>query len=258
MKNIVTAVAISLLCAAGVMGQKTTLSPGVQSLELISTSYLMPRPKESGGKLYITQETYDSSRFDLVNFNNGCRAILCLVYGSRVGDNWDIFTVSGGAVSRTRMVRIGKYDWTEKFVVPYVAPWPELAPGETRTVTVNTSGGEGGDGSNGMSGRDGGNGGGVATMNGDGTLSAMGSIKRESYAHAALDKQVGSYVTGKDGKTRKDGYTPMVEARKGHMYAVRVVDKTRDYFVLVRVDDLKRGERLVLSYKKLNLPDSVF
>jgi len=42
------------------------------------------------------------------------------------------------------------------------------------------------------------------------------------------------------------------------MYAVRVKDATHDYYVLVRVDELKRGERLVLSYKKIDIAKSVY
>ena len=44
------------------------------------------------------------------------------------------------------------------------------------------------------------------------------------------------------------------EFKSEYMYVVHVVDDTCDYYLLVRIDDLKRGERLVLSYKKLVLP----
>jgi len=66
---------------------------------------------------------------------------------------------------------------------------------------------------------------------------------------------VGSHVTTKDGKVRKDPYSRAVQARWGSIYAIRVKDENRDFYLLVRVDELKTGERIKLSYKKLDLPD---
>jgi hypothetical protein len=217
------------------------------SVELMSHVVVMP--KAVNRKVYATQATYDKFRFDLVNLTNGCLSKHCLNYGDRVGDHWDIFSVTDGAGSRTRMVRIGKYEWTDNFTVPYVEPWPALAPGETRTIMVNTSGGDGADGADGA---DAGTRA-VAQMNG-GAMYAGQSVKNPDYAHASLDRQVGSVVKTADGKTRKDPYSPVVEVKNESMYVVHVVDETRDYYLLVRIDELKRGERIVLSYKKLVLP----
>ena len=217
------------------------------SVELMS--HVVVSPKPVNGKVYIAQGTYNSSRFDLINLKNGCVATQCIVYGDRYGNNWDILHIGGGAVNRTRMVQIGKYKWTDTFNVPYVEPWAALAPGETRTVTVNTSGGDGADGSPGANGGSSG----IAQMNG-GALSMLESVKNPDYGSASLGRQVSSSVKTADGKTRKDPYSPVVEAKLGYMYVVRAVDEQRDNYVLVRVDELKRGERLVLSYKKLVLP----
>ena len=216
------------------------------SVELMS--HVVALPKAVNGKIYATQATYDKYRFDLVSLKNGCLSTHCLNYGDRAGDNWDMFTVSAGGMPRTRMVRIGKYEWTDKFTVPYVEPWPVLAPGETRIITVNTSGGDGADGTPGTNAGSAG----IAQMNG-GTISIGKSVKNPDYAHASLDRQIGSVVKTADGKTRKDPYSPAVEVKLGYMYVVHVVDETRDYYLLVRIDELKRGERLVLSYKKLEL-----
>ena len=217
------------------------------SVELMS--YVGFAPREVNGKKYQTEEASIKSRFDMVNLNNGCRTGQCIVYGDRYGINWDIFSVWGGATPQTRMVPIGEYKWTDNFTVPHVEPWAVLAPGETRTIMGNTSGGDGADGRPGASGSSGA----VAQVNG-GSISAPRAEKRPSYATASVDRQVSSMVTTADGKTRKDSYSPVVEAKLGYMYVVRVKDATRDFYLLVRVDELKRGERVVLSYKKLELP----
>lgn len=214
------------------------------SVELVS--WVVASPKPVNGKVYMTQATHDSSRFDLVNLNKGCRTMLCIVYGDRYGNNWDIFHIGGGPTSQTRMVQIGEYRWTDSFTVPNVEPWRELAPGETRTVSVNTSGANGANGSNAGRGLD----------QDTGEL-ASASFKNEDYANARLQRQVGSTVKSTEGKVRKDSYTPVVEAKLGYMYVVRVKDPKNDYYVVIRVDELTRGERVVLSYKKMEIPKSV-
>ena len=173
--------------------------------------------------------------------------------------NWDLFQINGGYVDRTRMVEIGKYNWTDKFTVPYVEPWPALSPGEKRAITVNASGGSGAAGAPGKRGEDG-----VAGMNGDGTYTPVPRTKSvdipstvrtgsKSYATANVKEQVSSTVKGVDGKIRNDAYSPVVEAKKDHMYVVHVVDQTHDYYVLIHVDNLVRGERIALSFVKLEL-----
>lgn len=253
----------ALLCSLALLFVvSTALSQGESqvfdgSVVMMSSAVVIPKPerRSPGSKtvtpVYMTQQTYDSFRFDLVNLTNGCRETLCIVYGSRFGNNWDIFNIGGGATSQTRMVRIGKYNWTDNFKVPNVEPWPELKPGEKRTVSFNTSGGDGADGGDGSSGR------GSAQDIRSGDLSAVGSMQNQGYANAHLDRQVSSAVKTADGKTRKDNYSPVLEAKLGYMYVVRVKDPIRDYYVLVRVDELKRGERMVISYKKMEIPKSV-
>ena len=78
-------------------------------------------------------------------------------------------------------------------------------------------------------------------------------VRRKDYANVDVKEQVTSAVTAPNGTVRSDPYTPIVEVKKGHMYVVRVVDDSRDFYVIVRVDDLERGERVILSYFKLEL-----
>ena len=238
-----------VLQLAGMFAHSQT-NPAAQvfdgSVELISHVVVSPMPRKGS---HYSQEAYNKFRFDLVNVKNGCLSGHCFSYGDRAGDNWDMFSVSDGAVPRTRMVPIGKYEWTDDFTVPHVEPWPVLAPGETRTIMVNTSGGDGADGTPGAGpvAR------GVAQMNG-GAMSIGKSVKNPDYAHASLDRQIGSVVKTADGKKRKDSYSPVVEVKLGYMYVIRVVGEEHDHYMLIRIDELKRGERLVLSYKRLELP----
>ena len=202
------------------------------------------------------------SCFNFILMDYGCGRAPNVAYGDRIGINWDVFQIAGGKFDRTRMVEIGKFNWNDKFTVPHVEPWPALSPGENRTINVNVSGGDGAPGQRGEDGVDG-----VAGMNGDGTYTPMRRVKTsdvspqpilqagKSYATAKVKEQVSSTVRDSTGKIRSDPYSPMLEVKKGYMYVVRVVDESRDFYVLIHVDDLVRGERVVLSYWKLEIID---
>jgi len=93
-----------------------------------------------GRKTTFSRERRLKSCFDFESLSYDCGRNPGLSYGDRVGLNWDLFQIHGGMIDRTRMVEIGKYDWTDKFTVRYVEPWPALAPGEKRAITINASG----------------------------------------------------------------------------------------------------------------------
>lgn len=230
--------------------QQTQLTDG--TAELTSWVAAGQRSKTADAALF-TPEGRRVSMFDLADLKVGCDSALCIQYGSRIGDHWDLFQVDGGRVNRTRMVDAGEHLWTDNFVVPRVDPWPPLAPGETRTVTINTSGGNGANGSAGVDGEMYG----IARMRGDGTFEPIAQ-KTDDYAHAAVSKQVGSTVVKEGAAVRNDGYTPVVEAKLGHIYVAHVFDAKRDQYLLIRVDKLERGERAVISYKKLDILKPIF
>jgi hypothetical protein len=214
-----------------------------------------------GDKAKPSAERRLKSCFNFILMGHGCGGSPQVAYGDRVGANWDLFHIAGGKVDRTRMVEIGKLDWTDKFTVPYVEPWPALAPGETRNIFINASGGSGPPGRRGNDGADG-----VVGINGDGTYTPIPRPKPvetksqpipasgKSYATANIKEQVNSAVKDSTGKLRYDPYSPMVEVKKGYMYVVRVFDEARDFYVLIHVDDLTRGETVKLSYWKIELP----
>lgn len=210
-------------------------------------------------------ERHLKSCLDFVTLSHACGVQPSVSFGDRIGERWDLFHIGGGKVDRTRMVEIGKFGWNDKFTVPYVEPWPILAPGEKRTVTINASGANGSTGLGGLPGTDGVAGAdGVAGMNGDGTYTPMprkeptvvrqptAPTTGENYATANVKEPVSSTVKGKDGKLRSDAYNPIVEVKKDHMYAVHVLDETHDFYVLIHVDDMEHGEHVRLSFVKLD------
>ena len=187
------------------------------------------------GKVIGTDaESRRKSCFDLILLELGCRR-QPLGYGARIGNNWDIFqTEGGGRDSRTRMIELGKYNWTDKFNIPEVEPWSELKPGEQRHIMINVSGADGADG-----------------RNADGSYPKVKKPKQNvAYADSPLTHQVTSTITMSGKSVRGDGFTPLIEVKLGYMYLVHVVNTRADHYVLIRVEELVRGDRVVLSYFK--------
>jgi hypothetical protein len=171
--------------------------------------------------------------FDLTLLERTCRGGQPLGYGNRIANNWDIFaTDGGGRNSRTRMIELGKYNWTDKFNIPEVEPWSELKPGEQRHITIALYGADGKPG-----------------RNADGSYPS-GPPPRPGNANAPLSRQVTSTITMSGKSVRGDGYMPFNEVKLGHMYLVHVVNTRVDHYVLIRVDELIRGEKVVFSYFK--------
>lgn len=213
----------------------------------------------SGAKPTFRQALHHRACLNLITLKHGCGATSAIHFGTQIGVNVNIFQVNSGRDQRTRMVRIGKHEWTDKFTVPIIEPWQALRPGERRTLSVNASGGDGAPGERGLAGSPGGNADGsyspappappIAT-------STQGSDRsiRKSYASADITEQVSSTIKGKDGKVRKDSYTPYLDAKRGHIYAVHVLEGEKDYYVLVRVDEIVDGKSIKLSYMKVDVP----
>lgn len=203
----------------------------------------------SNGKAVYVQSRYRRNCLDLLRLIQRCDATELLHYGNRSGVNWDIFSVSGGRDSRSRMIDLGEHDWTDRFTIPEVEPWPALNEGETRTIIVNTSGADGRDGEPGKNG-----------ANADGTVSVepprpTPAPKRPKqtidYGRAPLSVQVSSTITVRGKAPVASSYNPFTEAKKGHMYLIRVMDRENDYYILLRVDELVRGEKAGISYFRL-------
>ena len=217
--------------------------PALSRIELLSPW------DHSDGKTVYVRSRYHRNCLDLLRLIQRCEAKELLHYGNRSGVNWDIFSVSGGRDSQSRMIDLGEHNWGDRFTIPEVEPWPALNEGETRTIIVNTSGADGKDGAPGKNG-----------ANADGTLSVesprpTASPKRPKqtidYGRAPLSVQVSSTITVKGKAPVASSYNPLTEAKKGHIYLIRVVNREHDYYILLRVDDLVRGEKAGISYFRL-------
>ena len=134
------------------------------------------------------------------------------------------------------MIKIGKHELTDSFEVPQITPWRVLEPGEKRRISVNVSGADGEHG-----------------KNADGTPASDRPV-REGFADKPVSKQVSSAIIRPDGTEVPDDYTPYMQIRKGHLYAVRVFDGANEFYILVRVDDLVSGEKAVISVKRIEGP----
>jgi hypothetical protein len=159
-----------------------------------------------------------------------------LIYGNlRAGQEWDWFQVSTAKGARSKIVSLGKLNWSDSFKIPNIEPFPKLREGERRQISVNLSGADGKDGRPGPDGLDGTN--------------ADGSINRQLPTNRPQKN--------KSSTRQKLPYVDpiFIKAEVGKMYAIHVVDEDSDFYVLFRVESLERGDRCVISWKKVAAPD---
>lgn len=159
------------------------------------------------------------------------------------GDERDWFQSATGQDDRSMIRDLGAYEWTANFQVPVVTPLPKLKPGEQRNITVDTSGADGKDGRPGEDGLPGANG-----VNGG--LSETPSTD--------LRQPLPEKPTPLPTKTKRDGKPKVdpvfVKAVPGHMYVIHVVDDTRDFYALFRVESLVRGDNCTISWQLISAP----
>jgi hypothetical protein len=208
-------------------GLGQTIEPAVKRVELLS-----PWKFDQNGKtIGPDPQRRDYRCFDLILLERTCHGAQPLAYGNRIGNNWDIFaTDGGGRDSQTRMIELGKYQWADKLTVPEVEPWSKLKPGEQRHIKIALYGADGKPG-----------------RNADGGFPS-GPPPKEGNASAPLSRQVNSTITMSGKSVRGDGYLPYNEVKLGYMYLVRVVNTHADHYVLIRVEELVRGNKVVFSY----------
>lgn len=170
-----------------------------------------------------------------------------LIYGGmRVGDQWDWFHVSLANGVRSKIVGLGKHDWTDSIKVPYIEPFPKLKEGETRHITVDVSGTDGKPGEPGKKGEDG-----LPGMNGDGTFPStpppvLNSDSPENPGQTANNSQ----------PVKQWKIDPVfIKADVGNMYALRVVDEDSDFYVLFRVESIEKGDKCAITWKIVPSPE---
>jgi len=211
----------------------------VLSLSCLSTSSSVSaqQPQESTVTLYsVNKHRGEQLRF-CVNFKTApaglLRAPCDLRYGALyVGDDLDWFESSAGAGNRSVIKDLGDHAWTAKFEVPVVEPLPKLKPGEQRQVGIDASGADGADGAPGENGAD-----------------ADGVVR---------SRPVSAPVSGTPSRPKHDGkprVDPMwVKAIAGHLYVIHVVDDTRDFYAVFRVEALQRGDQCTVAWKLIPEP----
>lgn len=164
---------------------------------------------------------------------SGTRADPCdLRYGTLyAGDDLDWFQSSAHEGSRSVIKDLGPLSWDVAFKVPLVTPFPKLLPGEQRKITVDTSGADGEDGAPGAPGAD-----------------WDGVVRQRNPPQPPIQPA----TKKNDGKPKIDPL--FVKAIVGHMYVIRVVDDTQDFYALFRVEALERGDYCVVSWKIIDAP----
>jgi len=184
-----------------------------------------------------------------------------LGYGlMRVNEEFDWFQSSGSFGDRSVIKDLGRLEWTSRFDVPVIEPLPKLKPGEHRIVRVEANGADGADG-----------GAGKVALGSSGYADPVNAGPSQPPTHdidntGVIRSQLGPDFAPKiaprskpkhDGKPKID---PMfVKAVVGHIYAIHVVDDTRDYYVLFRVEALTRGDNCTISWRlaPASVPETV-
>lgn len=151
-----------------------------------------------------------------------------------VGEEFDWFQSSAGQDNRSVIKDLGEHFWTDSFAVPVVEPLAKLKPGEQRQITIDASGADGADGAPGAPGAD-----------------ADGVVRPRPTPRVA---PVAPPRPKNDGKPKVDPI--FVRAIVGHLYVIRVVDDSRDFYALFRVESLQRGDNCTISWKLIEPPGS--
>jgi hypothetical protein len=151
------------------------------------------------------------------------------------GDEFDWFQSSAASGNRSVIKDLGEYNWTDRFTIPVVEPLAKLKPGEQRRIGVDTSGADGADGAPGAPGNPGADGDGVVRQ------------RMPTIDSPVINSRAGSSRPKRDGKPKVDSL--WVKAIVGHMYVIHVVDDTRDFYALFRVEALERGDKCTISWK---------
>jgi hypothetical protein len=194
--------------------------------------------------LYSVNKYRGEQRKSCVNFQRAAQSTPCdLRYGALyAGDDLDWFESSGAQGNRSVIRDLGDQVWTAKFEVPVVEPLPKLKPGEQRQIGIDTSGADGADGAPGAPGAPGQNG-----------ADANGVVRSQPAPVPSPASPITVALRAKrDGKPKID---PMfVKAIAGHMYVIHVVDDTRDFYALFRVEALQRGDQVEVSWRLIPEP----
>lgn len=223
---------------------------GVLSLSCLSTSLSVSaqQPQESTAILYSTIKYKDrGDRRACLNFQTSSPISLTspcdMRYGSlQVNDDLDWFASSAAGSNRSVIKDLGALSWTANINVPVLEPFPKLKPGEQRVITIEANGADGADGVDGEPGAAG------ETIN-----DATGARSGPMIVTPRSGPRSGRPPRPKhDGKPKIDPI--FAKAIVGHLYVIHVVDDTRDFYALFRVEALDRGASCTISWKLIPEP----
>jgi hypothetical protein len=207
-----------------------------------------PRAPRRKVTLYSPNKYSHDMRYTFFNFKKGAWARgdesgdvvgYGLLY---VGEYYDWFETSTSRGSRSVIRDLGAHAWRDSFSVPVVEPLPKLKEGETRRLTIDSSGANGRDGAPGRPG-------------------ANGAPGRNGFPadDAPVNAVVATLPPPPAPPTPKrepvvDSH--WVKAVVGHVYVVHVVDDESDYYALFRVEALQRGDNCTITWKIVPAPDA--
>src|SRR5689334_20398572 len=105
MKSVLILIVL-LMAVAGCFAQNARPLPEIKRIELYNSVDI------SGPKPVFNRDLYQKACLNLITLEHGCGSFSTIHFGTQIGVNVNIFQVNGGRENRTRMIRIGKFDWT--------------------------------------------------------------------------------------------------------------------------------------------------
>lgn len=181
---------------------------------------------------------YEKRCFSFITETLSCGSAYDISYGRWLNNEKDWFQAIGVGY-RNKLKSLGMKNWTDDFKVPVVKPYAKLKPGENRfpdlsrkqtSASVNIS---------------------------DGSRNTGGSSSFDSRKGVFTDFKDSNDIPSVDSSKSSSGsvkYYPFEKVVPGNMYVMRVVDEKNDFYVLFRVDELEKGKRAKISWKRIEAP----
>jgi hypothetical protein len=188
---------------------------------LNSSSWTVARPpgsQDSTVKLYAAIK-YGEQRKSCINFKTSAAEVLNVncdfSYGPlNINNELDWFQSSTAQSNRSVIKDLGEHEWLSLFEVPEVEPLTKLKPGEQRKINL---------------------------------LSI-------NVGAAPEDNSLPVPTLESPAKPSPKTSPLFVKAITGHVYVIHVVDESRDFYALVRVEALQRGDNCTVSWKLIPAP----
>lgn len=225
MKRIFAALFFSLVFSFSLFAQTDS---ELKTVELFS-------PRNADGT--SNPATVGKACFSFINESISCGKTSDLYYGiTPSSKEWNWFRASGEG-TRNKIKSLGKKDWTDKLKVPVIEPYAKLRPGLQRDPFLN------------------------ASVRRGRSMSTSEGMTNTGGANT-FNERTGTFNNSKDSSdladlkpaAKSDNYFPFEKVVLGNMYVMRVVDEKNDFYVLFRVDELEKGKRAKISWKRIEAP----